>query len=454
MGSLSMTTASTRRQVLAAIGGLGAFGLGARGVLGQPQGRILVVGAGLAGLSAARVLRDAGRNVTVVEARSRIGGRIHTSRVWPDLPMDLGASWIHGQRGNPLTALAREAGARVVATRYDAAILKDANGRDIDPDLRGAERILRGALAEADRKSRDLSVLDALEASSGWRGADAGLRRLVLYLVNSTLEQEYGAPARQLSAWYGQEDAEFGGQDALFPGGFDQIAAYLARGLDIRLSAEVTGIAPGHVRLADGGRIDADVIVCTLPLGVLQSGRIRFAEPLAQDRVAASRSLRMGLLNKCWLRFDGIHWPDDVDWIGWLGPRPGLWGEWVSLARTLRAPVLVGFNAADAATEVESLSDRDTVAAAREALRSMFGSGFPAPRAAQATRWGQDRHTFGSYSYNAVGTRPSTRAELAGPDWDGKIWFAGEATSARYFGTAHGAVLSGRAVARDILAKD
>jgi len=121
------------------------------------------------------------------------------------------------------------------------------------------------------------------------------------------------------------------------------------------------------------------------------------------------------------------------------------------LARGLRAPVLLGFNAADPATDLERLGDRDTVAAAHEALRAMFGTGFPGPIAAQITRWGRDPLSLGSYSYTAVGTSPATRRALAGPDWDGRLWFAGEAASAEYFGTAHGAVLSGREAARGVL---
>ncbi|PZX38019.1 monoamine oxidase [Roseinatronobacter thiooxidans] len=424
-----------------------ALGSGGRRIGAQPQQRIVVIGAGLAGLSAARVLHD----VTVLEARARIGGRIHTSRLWPDLPMDLGASWIHGQRGNPLTALAHEAGVQVVPTRYDAAILLGPDGTEIDPDLRLAEQILARALAATERQARDVSVLQALEASADWQSAGADMRRLVTYLINSRLEQEYGSPARLLSAWHGQDAKVFDGSDVLFPGGFDQITTHLARGLDIRLSAEVIGLAPGEVRLADGNRITADRVICTLPLGVLQSGRVQFGEPLARGRQAAISGLRMGLLNKCWLRFDRVYWPDDVDWIGWLGPRAGHWGEWVSLARTLDAPILLGFNAADPATEIEELNDRDTIAAAHEALRAMFGTRFPAPIAAQITRWGQDRHALGSYSFNAVGTDPATRRALAGADWDGQVWFAGEVASADYFGTAHGALLSGREVARRMM---
>lgn len=328
------------------------------------------------------------------------------------------------------------------------------DGAETEPALHPAERLLDRALAAAGQRGQDVSVMAALEASAEWRGAAPPLRRLVRYLVNSRLEQEYGSPARLLSAWHGQETETFAGPDVLFPGGFGQVTAHLARGLDIRLSAEVREIAPDGVRLADGSRLAAQTVICTLPLGVLRSGGVRFAHPLAPGRMAAIDGLRTGLLNKCWLRFDRVRWPDDVDWIGWLGPQPGHWGEWVSLARAIRAPVLLGFNAADAAEEIETLSDRDTVAAAHDALRAMFGTRFPAPVAAQITRWRRDRHALGSYSFNATGTGPETRRALAGADWEGRIWFAGEAASPNHFGTAHGAVLSGRAAARGVAAQD
>jgi monoamine oxidase len=104
----------------------------------------------------------------------------------------------------------------------------------------------------------------------------------------------------------------------------------------------------------------------------------------------------MGLLNKCWLRFDRVAWPDDVDWIEWTGPKTGEWAQWVSFAQAAGAPVLLGFHAAGKAREMEGLTDAEMIASAHAALKSMFGDDFPAPVDAQITRWSQDPFAYGS----------------------------------------------------------
>jgi monoamine oxidase len=437
----------TRRMVLA--GALAAPMVAPMGARAQGDG-VIVVGAGLAGLAAARALQDSGIPVTIIEARDRIGGRVHTSALWPGLPMDLGASWIHGTRDNPMTALARAAGTPLVETSYDAALVLGPEGKAHALDRSGAERLIGAALSAAESRDADLSVWQAVSESPGWTMASAEQRREARHILNAALEQEYGGALTRLSAWYGQMGKEFDGEDALFPEGFGKVTAHMARGLDIRLSQPVAEVAPGRVTLASGQTLAGRVLV-TVPLGVLKAGRIAFAAPLAPTRQRAIDRLEMGLLNKVWLRFGRVAWPDDVDWIEWLGPKAGLWAQWVSLARGANLPVLLAFNAADQAREVEALDDRATLAAATDALRAMFGNRFPAPVAAQITRWSQDRWSLGSYSFNAVGTTPGLRSGLQGADWDGALWFAGEACTDDHYGTTHGAVLSGRAAAAGLI---
>ncbi len=426
---------------------------GGTAVTARINSRVVIIGAGLAGLSAARDLKQRGAEVIVIEARDRIGGRIWTSRAWPDMPMDMGASWIHGVKGNPLTALAQEAGARRIATSYDSAVAYDAKGRQIDTEsaTAKAEGVLRKARAAAENAERDLSLAAAVQASKGWQAADAAQRRMIRHVVNGSVEQEYGGDWSEVSAWHYDDSKEFGGGDELFPQGFDQITAWLARGLDIRLGKAVTAIAPAakgvRITLADGSTLEADRVIVTVPLGVLRAGAIKFGAPLAKSRQRAIETLRMGLLSKCWLRFDNIAWPDDVDWIEWIGPEDGQWAQWVSLAHGARLPVLLGFHAGETARHLEQRDDGAIMASAHDALKGMFGSSLPAPRAAQISRWSRDSFALGAYSFNAVGVTPQTRRDLAGADWDGRLVFAGEAASSDHFGTAHGAVLSGRAAA-------
>ena len=97
---------------------------------GDTTGRkVLIVGAGMAGLAAARALRNEGIEVEVIEGNDRVGGRIWTSFQWPDVPIDLGASWIHGLKGNPITDLAKEAGATLATTSYDSSVAFGSDGR-------------------------------------------------------------------------------------------------------------------------------------------------------------------------------------------------------------------------------------------------------------------------------------------------------------------------------------
>ncbi|MBX9709314.1 MAG: FAD-dependent oxidoreductase [Caulobacteraceae bacterium] len=441
-----------RRALLAALAALTA----SPSCAARAKGRTVVIGAGVAGLAAARALTDAGHEVEVIEARSRIGGRVWTSRLWPDLPVDMGASWIHGTRGNPLTELAGQAGARTVVTSYDRSLTLDADGQSLDVDrlLAPAARLVETAQAAAAADDVDVSLAQAIERSSAWQRADSATRRRVRAWVNSTVEHEYAGDWTEVSAQRFDEGEAFSGDDVLFPAGYDRIATYLARGLTLRLGQAVTALAPRGVGVAvtlgSGEVLTADRAIITVPLGVLRAGRMNLAEALEPDRQAAIDGLGMGLLNKCWLRFDRIAWPDDVDWIGWLGPRDGHWAEWISLAGVTGAPVLAGFNAASAAHEIEDLDDAATRDAAHQALRAMFGSDFPAPLDAQVTRWSRDALALGSYSFNAVGTGAASRRSLAGRDWEGRLVFAGEATSASHPGTVHGALLSGLAAASGV----
>lgn len=428
-----------------------------RGYAGTVKKRILVIGAGIAGLAAAQELHKQGHEVVVVEARERIGGRIWTSTQWTDMPLDFGATWIHGTQGNPLTGLAEQIKAKHLTTSYDRTVTYNTSGQPLSEaeevqieDLR--KQVFR-ALKKAQNKDVDASVRQAIEPLIRQFDKSSEAYRLINFILSSAIEQEYAGGSEKLSAQWYDSAQKFDGNENLFAQGFKVIPEFLAQGLQIELGQVVTEIrwssSPIQV-ITQKNKFIADHVVVTLPLGVLQAGNVRFYPELPRNKKNAIAKLGMGVLNKCYLRFPYAFWPADVDWLGYVSQNHGEWTEWVSFKRAANMPILLGFNAAERGREIEAWSDRQVVASAMTTLRTIYGADIPNPTDYQITRWATDPFSLGSYSYNPVGAVPKMRQQLAEP-LEKSVFFAGEASNEDYFGTAHGAYLSGIRAAKEIL---
>ncbi|WP_314000047.1 FAD-dependent oxidoreductase [uncultured Paenibacillus sp.] len=421
--------------------------------------QIIVVGAGIAGLGAARLLVDAGRRVTVLEARARIGGRIRTDRSLDGLPLDTGASWIHGIIDNPIYALAEALKIETKATDYDSIVLFDSRGQIMsEPEVKHVnallDKVMQGAknLSIAADEGKSLAArLHHARKETGIEGHDERIK--LNYAVRARIEQEYAADVEQLSGQWWERNGKCKGKDVLFPGGYDQIVRYLAEGLDIRLQEPVTGISyteEGVNVIARTSSFEAGRALVTVPLGVLKQEQIGFAPPLPEKKRTAIRRLGMGVLNKLYLKFPNVFWPMDSDLFGYAGRTSGSWTEIFNMCKYCGAPVLLAFIAGKEAAEMERLPDEAIVQSAMKVLRDMFGASIPEPESRLVTRWKQDPYAFGSYSYMATEANPQDYDRLAEPVGS-RLFFAGEATCRDHAATVHGAYLSGIRAAKQIM---
>ncbi len=418
---------------------------------------IVVIGAGIAGLSAAQTLKKWGYKVIVLEARSRVGGRIWTSRAWQDAPLDMGASWIHGVSGNPIDKLARENGIITIETDYENHWIYKTNGKELTnaeyDQLEEYEATIQEYIENAiEERDDDVSLKVIVDAALDEADLSAEEKQIILYLLNTIVEHEYAADISDFSLFALDEGDEFGGEDVIFPNGYDQIINILAKGLDIRLEEVVQRVDyqdNGVSIQTNKGVYAGDRAVITLPLGVLKSGDVQFSPALPGEKQIAIQNLGMGLLDKLYLRFPHIFWTKRADLLGYLGENKGEWAEWLNIAHFTGEPILLGFNAATFARKVESWSDQQIVDSAMTVLRSIFGANIPDPLDWQITRWADDPYAWGSYSYLTPGTSSKTLNILA-KSVDSKLFFAGEATSSDYQATVHGAYLSGIRAAEEI----
>lgn len=424
---------------------------------------IIIVGAGLASLVAAKQLQAKGFNVTVLEAQDRIGGRIWTSNQWSDLAVDLGATWIHTEDGNPLAEIARSLDASLLSTSYDSVVTYNSNGNEVTNNEQELLNTLTSQIQTTlkiaqDIQSNDTSLKETLTTLRSSYAHDSNEYKFINFILSSLYEQEYTGSIDELSTLYFDHIKEFEGGDLLFVDGFKVIIDYLASGLNIKTEEVVQEIDWGDSNnkiVTQNRTYSADYVVVTVPLGVLQAQDITFTPTLPKDKQEAIDSLGMGVLNKCYLEFETVFWEQNVDWIEYIpeSSNYGEWTQWISFAQAAKKPVLLGFNSAKRGEEIESWRDEEIIESAMKTLRTIYGENIPNPKSHQITRWKSEPYVKGAYSYNKVGSTPSMRDTLA-QSLDNKLFFAGEATSKYYFGTAHGAYLSGISVVKSVLEID
>ncbi|MDQ7028453.1 MAG: FAD-dependent oxidoreductase [Ardenticatenia bacterium] len=419
---------------------------------------VVVIGAGIAGLAAARTLRRAGVSVVVVEARRRVGGRIWTDNAL-GAPVDLGASWVHGfVPENPIVPVVEALGVDVCSFLPGRIVLRGAGG-NIITEVSGWVLALFELLADrAERliqeNSDDVPVSAYVDELFEDMPIPPAIGHKLRLWTKSVFANYMAAEMDEVSLKYFDDDEEFLGEHCLFTHGGALLVERLAVGLDVRLGYVVQAVeyGPAGVRvIGERDTIYADCAIVTLPLGVLKAGAVHFDPPLPPEKRAAVERLGMGSLEKVVLRFPRQWWPDEMVLAIMSTDEAPVFPSFINLARCVDAPLLMGFLGGQRAREWTARSDGAIVERALQELRHVFGhTRVPEPTGITITRWDHDPFARGAYSFIPVGAAGEDFETLATPVV-GRLFFAGEATIRRYYGTIHGAYASGLRAAGEVL---
>lgn len=425
--------------------------------LNRARETVVVIGGGIAGIAAARTLHDEGYEVSLIEARNRLGGRIHTDRSL-GTAIELGASRIHGAGRNPVTTLARQYGVRLEKVDWTVLSGYETDGTPLDERYLGTiydkvYNTLFRAVIRTFGTAEDRPVEEIIQEFRSDRNATPAERRMFEFGLG-TFEILFGASLRDLSFEGGKEYEEYRGGDHLVINGLDTVPKQLAMGLDISMGNVVRSVEYGRNRVrvhTDDGTLQADRVIVTVPLGVLKANSIVFTPELPVEKLDAIGQLGMGYINKFALRFPRPFWPKDDFAIAHASDHRGKYSAFVNAYRFTNEPILVGQVGSSFKNGLEGLSDEQVLAEAVDVLRGMYGTRVPDPTSAVRTRWASDPFAFGAQSYNKFGVDSGPLREALAQPVDDRIFFAGEATDRKRYGSLSGAYKSGLRAAQELM---
>ncbi|PIA37210.1 hypothetical protein AQUCO_03000062v1 [Aquilegia coerulea] len=372
------------------------------------KANVIVIGAGLAGLAAARQLMSFGFKVIVLEGRKRAGGRVYTKKMEganKTAAADLGGSVLTGTLGNPLGIMARQLSYQLHKVR-DKCPLYRPDGSSVDPDVDLKVEAAFNRLLDNASKIRqlmgevsvDVSLGAALETFREVYGEAVNSEEMNLFNWHlANLEYANAGLLSKLSlAFWDQDDPyDMGGDHCFLPGGNGRLVQALAENLPISYEKTVQTIRYGSdgVQVVTGSQIyEGDMVLCTVPLGVLKSGSVKFIPELPQRKLDGIKRLGFGLLNKVAMLFPHVFWSTDLETFGHLCDESSRRGEFFlfySYASVAGGPLLIALVAGEAAHKFESMPPTDAVARVLQILRGIYepqGIDVPEPIQTVCTR--------------------------------------------------------------------
>lgn len=432
----------------------------------------LIVGAGAAGIAAARKLREAGQQVAILEARNRIGGRIQTDFDFAPFPIELGAEFIHGEKA-VTQALVTAAGLTTIPTPRYATLRWSDGGIALPLDrLSPARSTSLHTIKDAYNSlyeltlPADLSLADYLRAQ--------GFDETAIQLADVRLAQTCCASIETLSCADLQREMQVdhaGLEEFKIREGYLPLLQSMAEGIDIRLNTAVKTIRwskKGVEILAESSGISrrdtegtekqspvsslqspftAKRCIVTLPVGVLQAGQVQFDPPLSATKQQAIQALRMEPATKLIYRFDRQLWDDELLFFCHTG-LVARW--WIAGYGRAESTVAAAFVTADRARQIDAMSEAAALQAGLDELAQLLGVPDLANHllAAKRQSWATDQWALGGYAHVPPGAADA-RAALARPEED-VLFFAGEATAYETNPqTVHGAIESGWRAAQE-----